>query len=149
MPELGTRAAVLRLATQSSPSTFADYTDEVSNVQIVPADSDSDFVTFAQAAAGGAKDYTLVITMKQDTSTTALWYKIWDEAGDTVPYEFWPNGYNAGTASTTYPKFSGSVVISEPDGNPLIGGEADKSATARFTTDVEWECTGRPVMTTS
>ncbi len=148
MPALGTRALVFRMATAATPSTFVDYTDEVSNVQITSTESDTDFVTFAQAAAGGAREYSLVITMAQDTSTTGLWYKIWDEAGDTVPYEVWPNGYNAGTASTTYPKFSGSVVITEPDG-AVIGGEADASATARFVSEVTWVCTAKPSMAVS
>lgn len=148
MPALGTRALVFRMATEGAPTTFVDYTDEVSNVQITSTESDTDFVTFADAAAGGAREYSLVITMAQDTATSALWYKIWNEAGDTVPYEVWPNGYNGGTETTTYPKFDGSVVITEPDG-ALIGGEADASTTARFVSEVTWVCTGKPTMTTS
>lgn len=148
MPAFGTRALVLRMATAAAPSTFVDYTDEVSAVRIATTESDTDFVTFADAAAGGAREYSLVLTLVQDSATSALWYKIWDEAGDTVPYEVWPNGYNGGTASTTYPKFSGSVVITEPDGD-LVGGDADASTTARFVSEVTWVCTAKPTMTTS
>jgi hypothetical protein len=58
----------------------------------------------------------------------------------------WPNGQDATTPTvptTTYPKFSGTVTITEPDGD-LVGGDADQSTTARFTTDVEWVFTAKP-----
>lgn len=141
MPSLGTRSLVLRVD-------GTDYTDSVSNVRITSAESASDFVSFAAAAAGGARDYKLAMTLKQDTSTTSLWYKAWSEAGTDVTYEVWPNGYNSGTASTTYPKFSGTVTLAEPDGD-FLGGEANASNTAAFMMDVEWALTAKPTLTTS
>lgn len=146
MAEWGTRAAVIRFATQAVPATFAEYTSAVSEVRLKAEESDSDFVSFADAAAGGARKYTLVMTLKQDNAVTALWYKAWNETGQTAPYEFWPNGRpGGGTATATQPKFTGSVVITEPDGD-YIGGEADKSTTKYFTTQFEWATTGKPVL---
>lgn len=144
MTAFGTRALVFRLG-----STPTDYSAAVSDVRIKSAESDSDFVTFADAAAGGARKYTLVLTMAQDNATTSLWYQIWSAAGTDVAYEVWPNGRpGSGTASATQPKFSGTVTISEPDGD-LLGGEADKSNTKKFTTEVEWECLAKPVLAVS
>jgi hypothetical protein len=146
MAVFGTRAAVLRLATQAVPATFADYTADVSNVVLKTEESDSDFVTFVEAAAGGARKYTLAMTLRQDNATTSLWYKAWNETGQTAPYEFWPMGRpGGGTATPTQPKFTGSVVIVEPEGD-FIGGGADKSATSVFTTELEWQCTAKPTL---
>jgi hypothetical protein len=146
MPVFGTRALVLRLATQAVPGTFADYTAEVSDVRIKTEESDSDFVTFTEAAAGGARKYTLGMTLRQDSATVALWYKAWAEAGQTAPYEVWPAGRPAGgTPTAAQPRFVGSVVIVEPEGD-FVGGEADKSATAVFTTEVEWQTTAKPTL---
>lgn len=138
---IGSRALVFRLDS-------TDFTGAVKDVRIKSSETDSDFVSFADAAAGGARDYTLAITLKQDTDSTSLWYYIWNEAGATNTYEVWPNGYNGGTATTTYPKFSGSVIIQDPDGD-LIGGEANASATMRFVSEVEWKCTAKPTLTVS
>lgn len=149
MAVFGTRAAVLRLATQAVPGTFADYTADVAEVRIDSDESDSDFLSFAEAAAGGARKYTLVMTLRQANDTTGLWYKAWNEAGQTAPYEFWPNGRpGTGTPSATQPKYSGSVVIKEPNGT-FIGGEANNSTTAVFTSEFEWDCTAKPTLAVS
>lgn len=136
---IGSRALVFYLDS-------TDFTDHVKDVRIKVSETDSDFVSFSDAAAGGAKDYSLVITMKQDTATDSLWYYAWNEAGVDNTYEIWPNGYNGGVPTATYPKFSGSVTIELPDGD-LLGGEANKSNTMRFTTEVEWKCTAKPTLT--
>lgn len=138
MPTLGTRKLVLYVDS-------TDFTSSVSNVRITAGDKDTDFVSFTEAAAGGAREYKLAMTMKQDTSTTSLWYYAWNEAGGDVAVEIWPNGYNGGVESATYPKITGTVTISEPDGD-FLGGEANKSSTAVFTTEVEWTFTAKPVI---
>lgn len=137
MPTLGTRKMVLRVG-------GTDYTSSVSNVRIVSGEQDTDFVSFADALAGGAREYILALTMKQDTDATSLWYYAWASAGTEVAVEVWPNGYNSGTATTTYPKVTGTVTITEPDGD-FLGGEANASTTAVFTTEVEWIFTAKPV----
>lgn len=137
MAQLGTR--LLKLEIDGT-----EYTSQVSNVQLNSAESDSDFITFADAAAGGARDYTLVMTIVQDTAAGSLWREIWDNTGDTVPFTIYPAG--GMTPSAADPSFEGSAVIKEPDGN-LLGGEANTSTSSKFTVEVEWPCTARPVLT--
>lgn len=140
MPDLGTRR--LRLFVDGD-----EYTSSISNCRVTSAESDSDFVSFEDAANGGARDYMLALTMKQAVDSTALWWFIWAHAGEDIGVEVWPNGQNTvspTTPTTTYPKFTGTVTIKEPDGD-LLGGEANASNTAKFTTDVEWPFTAKPV----
>lgn len=119
---------------------------EVSVAAVRSAETDSDFVTFADAAAGGGRTYVLGLTIAQDAAAGSLWSQIWDNAGTEVPVLVRPYGNAVATAAE--PHFSGDVVISEPDGD-LIGGEADASTTARFTTEVEWKFTAKPIRITA
>jgi hypothetical protein len=122
-----------------------NYTDEVSSVVLSSGGTDSDFVSFAEALAGGGRDYTLKLKIRQDLDTASLWYTIWDSAGDDLDYEFWPAG-GSPTPSATTPLFSGTVTISEPDGD-LVGGDADTNPRAVNTVEVEWMCTDKPELT--
>lgn len=142
MAALGTRALVVRIGA-------TDYSDQVSDARLKSDEDDSDFVSFAQAAAGGARKYTLALTLAQDTASTSLWYFAWNSAGTTQTVEVWPNGRpGTGIASPTQPKVTCSAVVSEPNGD-LLGGEANKSTTARFTSEYEWECTAKPTLAIS
>ena len=118
---------------------------EVSNVAIRSAESDSDFVTFQQASQGGGRDYVLAITMAQDAATGSLWSEVWDNAGDEIPVVVMP--YGNATPSANEPHFEATATIIEPDGD-LLGGEADKSTSARFTIEVEWPLTAKPTKVT-
>jgi hypothetical protein len=138
MAALGTRALVLTVG-------GTDYTAQVSKVSITSAETDSDFTTFADAAAGGARDYKLEFTGVQDTATGTLWDKVWASAGTSVAYILKPSG-NA-TATVAQPHYSGNAIITEPDGD-LLGGEADASATARFTFECAWALTAKPTKVT-
>lgn len=120
---------------------------EVSRVVISVADTESDFVSFADAAAGGGKDYVLELTAVQDPGTEdSIWDMVWEMTGQEVDVIVKP--YGNATASATQPHFSGTVVIKMPDGD-LLGGEADASATARFVTELEWMFTAKPTKITS
>lgn len=145
MARIGTRLLVLTVG-------GTDYTSDVSSVVISADDTDSDFVSYADAATGGGRTYTLKLTLVQDPATTALFDKVWSAAGTTVAYVIKPFGITANggpaTATPTQPWYSGSVVISEPNGD-LIGGDADKSVTGVQTIDVEWVCTAKPTKATS
>lgn len=136
MPDLGTRKMKLEVDGN-------DFTSSVSNVQITSGEADTDFLSFADADAGGAREYKLVLTMKQNTESAALWRYIWDSAGDEVDVVVRPNGGT--TAGTTTPQFLGTVVISEPDGT-LVGGESNVSTSAKFVTEVEWAFTAKPTL---
>lgn len=142
MAGFGTRALVLRIAT-------ADYSSAVAKVRIRSGPTDSDFVSFADAAAGGARKYTLVMTLEQDSAAASLWSFAWLSPGTTVAYEVWPNGRPvSGTATITQPKFTGNAIVKEPDGD-FVGGDADVSPTKKFTADLEWELTAKPTLGTS
>lgn len=137
---LGTRSLKIKVGS-------TEYNTDISNCRIVSAESDSDFTSFAQAAAGGARDYTLEFTATQDPAdSTSLWNKVFDSAGATVAISL--NPYGGTTFSASNPGFAGSVVISEPDGD-LLGGEADASTTARFTIDLAWKFTAKPTKVTT
>lgn len=123
-----------------------ERTAEVSVAKVTAAESDSDFITFEEAASGGARDYKLEITAVQDAETTSLWSEVWDNAGDTVPVVVMP--YGNAVPSATEPHFEMNAVISEPDGD-LLGGEADKSTSARMTIEVAWDLEGKPTKVTA
>lgn len=134
MAALGTRLLTMTID-------GAEVAPEVSSATIRSAETDSDFVSFADAAAGGSRTYTLALTLVQDAASGSLWDQIWTAAGSDVPVLVRP--YGNAVASATEPHFSGTVTITEPDGD-LLGGEADPSTTARFTTEVEWTFTEKP-----
>ena len=139
MPDVGTRKLVLKVGGD-------DYSDSVSTAELTAGEADTDFVSYAAALAGGEREYKLHVVFKQNTDAAALWYFAWDNVGDEVAFELWPNG--GSVASTTNPKFTGTVVITEPDG-PLIGGEAKPSVTAKQTTECEWTCVAKPTLVTT
>lgn len=142
MAASGTRALVLRIGA-------TDYSDAVSDVRVKSDEDDSDFVSFAQAAAGGARKYSLALKLVQDTVTSSLWYFVWGSSGTTQTVEVWPNGRpGSGTPTAAQPKVTCTAVVSEPNGD-LLGGEADKSTTARFVTELSWDLTGKPVLAIS
>lgn len=117
-----------------------DYSDQASNASVNSAESDSDFLSFADAASGSARDYTLVMTVAQDLAVGTLWREIFDNPGDTVPFTIAP--YGNATATASQPHVVGSAVISEPDGT-FVGGESTLSTTAAHTVEVEWRMTGK------
>lgn len=137
---LGTRSLKIKIGT-------TEYNADVSSVTIESAAASSDFVSFAQAAAGGARDYTLKFTATQDPAdATSIWNKVWASSGSTATVVINPYGGTSATVAT--PIVSGTVVISEPDGT-LLGGDADSSTTAKFTIDLEWSFTAKPTITTT
>lgn len=134
MTALGTRLLVLSIG-------GTDYTAQVSNCEITSQAADSDVTTFAEAAAGGAREYRLKFTGLQDLAVGTIWDKVWTAAGTTVAYLVKPYGNT--TASAAQPHYSGNLTITEPDGT-LIGGDADASTTSRWTFECEWVCAAKP-----
>lgn len=141
MTQLGTRLLTLDVGGD-------DFTAEVSDVRIVSGAADSDFVSFAAAASGGARKYSLAFTAVQDPATSTLWDKIWTSAGTTVAFILKPAGSGDMGPTPEQPHFTGNAVISEPDGD-LLGGAANTSTTARFTFAASWECTAKPTRVTT
>lgn len=134
MAALGTRLLKVKIGS-------TEYTVDVSKCEIVSAAADSDFTSFADAAAGGAREYALALVMKQDLATTSLWRLIWASAGTSVAVKVNPYGNAAATA--TEPHYTGNVTITEPDGT-LIGGDANSSTSARMTVEVRWVFAAKP-----
>lgn len=139
MAALGTR-----LLTISIGST--DYTAQVSKAVIVSGEADSDFVTFADAASGGAREYRFEFTAVQDLTTLTLWDKVFSAAGTSVAILIKP--YGNAVASATQPHFTANATITEPDGD-FIGGEADSSTSARMLFECSWVLADKPVRVTS
>lgn len=122
-----------------------DYTAQVSKAVVVSGKGNSDFVTFTDAASGGAREYRLEFTAVQDSVTGTLWDKVWSATGTTVAGILKPEGNAA--ASVTQPWYSFNAVITEPDGD-FIGGDADASVTARQTIDCSWVLDAKPTKVT-
>lgn len=137
--QIGTRLLVVTVAS-------TDYTAQISKAVITSAESDSDFITFAQAAAGGGRSYAFEFTAAQDGAASTLWDKVFSAAGTTVACLLKP--YGNAVASASEPHFSFNAVVTEPDGD-FIGGEADSSTTARMTFDCAWPLTAKPSRVTS
>lgn len=139
MAAIGTRKLKIEVdGTEHSPS--------VSNARIVSGESDSDFTSFADAAGGGAREYRLEGVAVQDAATGSIWSKIWESAGTSVPVTLMP--YGNAVPSATEPHFTGTAVISEPDGD-LLGGEANASSSARFTIEFSWVLEAKPTKVTA
>lgn len=134
MAAIGTRKLILTIDGD-------DVSAEVSSATIVSAAASSDFVSFADAAAGGGREYRLKLTFVQDAASTSLWNQVWAAAGTDIPVVVQP--YGSAAASATTPHFTGTVTVVEPDGD-LLGGDADSSTTARFVTEVEWPFIAKP-----
>lgn len=139
MTMLGTRSLTVTIDSE-------DYTAEVSNCRIVSGEADADFTTFADAAAGGAREYRLEFTAGQDVEADSLWDKMFTMAGDSVAVLIKPAGGT--TATPTQPHFTGNVTITEPDGD-MLGGEANASTSARFTFECSWVFAAKPVRVTA
>jgi hypothetical protein len=122
-----------------------DRSDEVSKSEITSAAASADFVTFAEARAGGGRDYALAMTIVQDHASATLWDLIWTGAGDEVTGVYSP--YGNVTPSVTQPHYGFTAIVAEPDGT-LLGGEANSSTTAVATIDVVWALTGKPTKIT-
>ncbi len=156
MARVGTRKLTIMVGGTLSGTTLTggtEFTAEVSALTIDADDAKRDFISFADAAAGGGRDYVLKMTLVQDPATATLWDKVWSNAGTDTPFQLKP--YGSVAATTSNPWFVGMATIKEPNGT-LIGGEADQSSTAVWTIDVEWPCvpftgstTGKPIRVTA
>lgn len=135
MAAIGTRKLTLTIDGE-------EVAPEVSTAKITSAETDSDFVSFADAAAGGGRTYGLALTFVQDATVGSLWDQVWSSAGTDIPILVRPYGNPA--ASALEPHFSGTVTIKEPDGD-MLGGDADASTSARFVTEVEWTFVAKPL----
>lgn len=132
----GKTGLVFKLATN-------DFGADVSTITLTNEDADSDVTTFADAAAGGTKQWYFEGTAVTGTNgeTNALWNYLWENTGtDDIAYVYAPHG-NA-VASTEKPHFTGTVKIGA---KPPIGGDAGTT----FTFDFRIDANGEPTLVTA
>lgn len=118
-----------------------DRSDEVSKAVITSGDAGADFTSFAEARAGGGREYALVMTIAQDHASGTLWDLIWTGNGTEVEGSYAPYGNVAPEASKPHYEFT--AVVAEPDGD-FLGAEANTSTTAVATIEVTWKLTAKP-----
>jgi len=123
-----------------------EYTAEVTKCVINSAAADSSLQTFAAAANGGVRVYTLQGTAIQDMASTSLWAKIFSARGKTVPVVVNPYGVDTFTEDT--PGYEGNVVITDPDGD-FLGGQADSTVNKAQLFNFTWEFDGEPTLITT
>ena len=123
-----------------------DRSDEVAKAVITSAPAESDFLTFAEARAGGGRDYVLAMTIAQDHASGTLWDLIWTGAGTEVAGTYSP--YGNATPTVSQPHYDFTATVAEPDGD-FLGGEANSSTTAVATVDVEWALNAKPTKVTA
>lgn len=138
MAAVGTRLLTLTIGGN-------EVTAETSKAVITSAASESDLTTFAEAAAGGARDYKLALACVQDLAANSVWSTIWGSSGTSVACVLKPFGNE--TASESQPHFSFNAIVSEPDGD-FLGGEANSAASGRMAFEVEWAIVGKPTKVT-
>lgn len=139
MSKAGTRLLTVTVASNSA-------TDQCATAKFTSGDQDSDFITFADAAAGGARAYNFVSKIAQDMVSGTLWDLMWSAPGSSVTVKIAP--YGNAVASPTQPHFQAQCTVKEPDGD-FIGGDADASTTAKMAVDFTWPCDAKPTKITS
>lgn len=123
-----------------------EYNASISSAKITSEETDSDFVSFADAATGGGRTYKLAFTAAVDYAASTLWDQVFSNSGTTVACTL--NPYGVTTFTATSPGFTFNAVITEPDGD-FIGTDADPSTTALTTIECEWTLTAKPTRVTT
>lgn len=119
---------------------------EVSKIMVTTEDTDTGFVSFLSASQGGGKTWKLTGTATQDPGDPdSIWSLLWDAPGTEVDVVV--NPYGSMTATPGTPWFEGTCVVSV-DGD-VLGGEADRSTSQRFTVDFSWDFLAKPTKITS
>lgn len=119
-PTRGNSGLIFTLAPSGGGAAVA-YDDDVKAIAIESEDSDDADLTFAEAAEGLTKDFTIVVTAMQDTETGGLWRLLWDNPGEAFAFVYGPHGNAVPTAAK--PHFTGTISAT---GKPRIGGEASR-----------------------
>lgn len=112
---------------------------QASSVVLDNEEASGDVTTFADAAAGGARQHFFQITALQSLATESFWRYLWENTGEVATYSFAPGGNTV--ASADLPIFTGSLTVGP---KPAIGGAA--GATTTHTFDYRLDCTDEPLM---
>jgi hypothetical protein len=99
-------------------------------------EADGGYTTFADAAAGGTRQWFITITSLTATDSTSFWRFLWDNTGEEVAFTFIPHGNVTVTADQ--PTFTGTAVVGA---KPPIGGSAGEDWTFEYRLDLVGEPT--------
>ncbi len=101
-----------------------DLSTYCSKIELTVEAEEKDATTFGSAGwhenLGGIKSGSLALTFKQDVAASALDSILWPLFGTQVTFE---TRLNNGAASTSNPKYTGSVLIKQ--WNPISGSVGD------------------------
>jgi len=115
-----------------------DYTADLSSIMLQSEEASSDVTTFADATAGGARDFYIEMSGVTSTDATSFFMVCWNNAGDEVPFTL-------ETSAATAGEFSGTLRIPAKGAIPF-GGEASADGTFSWS-GVRFEVVGDPVWT--
>lgn len=114
-----------------------DYWADATSVTLENEEASSDVTTFADAAAGGARQFFFNVSAIQSTAAGSFWRYVWDNTGNSVAFRYAPHG-NA-TATADQPHYLGTAKVGP---KPTLGGEAGANTT--FTFEVRFDVEGVP-----
>jgi hypothetical protein len=114
-----------------------DHWADVTSVTIENEEAPSDQTTFADAKAGGARQFYFNISAIQSTDPSSFWSMTWGNTGSTVAYRYAPHGNAVATAEE--PHFLGTCKVGA---KPNIGGAA--GATTEFGFETRFDIIGEP-----
>lgn len=115
-----------------------DHWQDITSALFSNEEADGDVTTFADAAAGGARQHFVTITAIQSTQSGSFWNYVWDNTGSTVAYKYAVHGNAVATADQ--PHLTGTLTIGP---KPDLGGDAGASNT--YTFEVRFDINGEPV----
>lgn len=110
-----------------------DVWQDITKYLLTSEEASSDVTTFADAAAGGARQNLLNLSGIQSTDVASFWSLCWEKTGTDVAFTLAPHGNAAPTPAQ--PHFTGIVTVGA---RPDLGGEAGKT----HTFDTSWKIVG-------
>ncbi len=115
-----------------------DYTADLSSIMLQSEEASSDVTTFADATAGGARDFYVEMSGVTSTDATSFFMVCWNNAGDEVPFTLETTSSDAG-------EFTGTLRIPAKGAIPF-GGEASADGTFSWS-GIRFEVVGEPTWT--
>jgi hypothetical protein len=118
-----------------------DYWADITSAVLENEEAGAGVTTFADAQAGGARQFYMTLSAIQSTAVSSFWSYVWANTGAVVSYVYAPHGNE--TATVSEPHFVGTVKV---PAKPSIGGEAGTAVEYVF--EVRMDCQEEPVLET-
>ena len=116
-----------------------DHWIDITSALFDNEEASSDVTTFADAAAGGARQHFVTIGAIQSTQSGSFWRMVWANSGTNAAYKYAVHGNSLATADE--PHLTGTLRIGP---KPALGGEAGTTNT--FTFETRFDIDGEPVL---